>query len=250
MKYVVSVSFHVALLSPSLSRSLCLTLMVHYKMWPVDVHMGTKKTHFSYASNFIWMTLLPGQGLALSPSISFSHFFISQFQSFIFTIRIAPTQGRPAIPHCSCAQNYHNSYDHFFFSTRFISGWTMQKIKTVIPKSHEHAHCLKICYWELNPYHFVRRMNRLPFKSRSNAWIWASELWKDAVGGRLRAHCREKNTHANTHIDMNFIWNHFVDPLGDMGSQPGSERDATPDISLSLARARSKIISKVLQLLK
>lgn len=50
----------------------------------------------------------------------------------------------------------------FFFFTRFISGWTMQKIKTVIPKSHEHAHCLKICYWELNPYHFVRRMNRLP----------------------------------------------------------------------------------------
>lgn len=65
-----------------------------------------------------------------------------------------------------------------FFSSRFISGWTMQKIKTLIPKSHEHAHCLKICYWELNPYHFVRRMNRLPFKSRSNAWIWASELWK------------------------------------------------------------------------
>lgn len=90
----------------------------------------------------------------------------------------------------------------------------MQKIKTVIPKSHEHAHCLKICYWELNPYHFVRRMNRLPFKSRSNAWIWASELWKDAVGERLRAHCSEKNTHANTHIDMNFIWNHFVDPKG------------------------------------
>lgn len=160
----------------------------------------TKKTHFSYASNFIWMTLLPGQGLALSPSISFSHVFISQFQAFIFTIRIAPTQGRPAVPQCSCSRNYHNSYSLFlFFCTRFIPGWTMQKIKTVIPKSQEHAHCLKICYWELNPYHFVRRMNRLPFKSRSNAWIWASELWKDAVGEQLRARRGEKNTRANTH---------------------------------------------------
>lgn len=147
MRDEVSVSFRVVLLSPSLSRSPCLTLMVRYKMWPVDVHLGTRKTHFSYASNFIWMTLPPGQGLALSPSIPFSHFFISQFPSFIFTIRIAPTQGRTAIPSCSCAQNYHNSYNQFFFSpTRFISGWTMQKIKTVIPKSHEHAHCLKICW--------------------------------------------------------------------------------------------------------
>lgn len=84
MKDVVSISFHVALLSLSLSRSLCLTPMVCYKMWPVDVHLGTKKIHFSYASNFIWMTILPGQGLALSPSISFSHFFISQLHSFIF----------------------------------------------------------------------------------------------------------------------------------------------------------------------
>lgn len=25
---------------------------------------------------------------------------------------MAPTQGRPAIPSCSCAQNYHNSYNH------------------------------------------------------------------------------------------------------------------------------------------
>lgn len=137
-----------------------------------------KKAHISYASNFIWMTLLPGQGPALSPPFLSHILFISQFQSFIFTMRVALTQGRPAIPRCSCAQNYHNSYSRFsflffslslsflfifFFSTRFISGWTMQKIKAVIPKSHEHAHCLKICYWELNPYHFVRRMNRLPF---------------------------------------------------------------------------------------
>lgn len=61
------------------------------------------------------MTLPPGQGLALSPSIPFSHFFISQFPSFIFSIGIAPTQGRSAFLSCSCAQNYHNSYNHFFF---------------------------------------------------------------------------------------------------------------------------------------
>ncbi|MEQ2200096.1 hypothetical protein XENOCAPTIV_022469 [Xenoophorus captivus] len=35
------------------------------------------------------MTTIPSQGLALSSSISFSHIFISQLQSFIFAIRIA-----------------------------------------------------------------------------------------------------------------------------------------------------------------
>lgn len=98
MKDVVSGGFHVAFRRlPPLSRSLCLTLMVRHKMWPVDVHLSARKTHFSYASNFIWMTLLPGQGLALSlPPSLFSHFFISPLTSLIFfTIRIASTQGRP-----------------------------------------------------------------------------------------------------------------------------------------------------------
>lgn len=44
------------------------------------------------------MTILRGQGLALSPSISFSHIFISQRQSFIFAASIVPTQGRLPIP--------------------------------------------------------------------------------------------------------------------------------------------------------
>lgn len=85
MKDVVSTSFHVAFLSPSLSRSLCLTPMVGYKMWPVDVHLGTKKIHFSYASNFIWMTILPGQGLALSlpPFLSHTSSFLSSNLSFL-----------------------------------------------------------------------------------------------------------------------------------------------------------------------
>ena len=103
MKDVVSGDFHVVFCRlPPLSRSLCLTLMVRHKMWPVDVHLGARKTHFSYASNFIWMTPLPGQGLALSlPPFLFSHFFISPLPSFFFlfffyTIRIASTQGRPS----------------------------------------------------------------------------------------------------------------------------------------------------------
>lgn len=85
---------------PPLSRSLCLTLMVCYKMWRVDVHLVTeKKIHFSYAPNFIWMTILPGQGLALSPSISFSHISISQFQSFILCSENSPLLkvGRPSL---------------------------------------------------------------------------------------------------------------------------------------------------------
>lgn len=28
---------------------------------------------------------------------------------------------------------------------------------------------------------------------------------------------------------MNFIWSHFVDPEGDTGSRPGSERDAAAE---------------------
>lgn len=62
---------------------------------------------------------------------------------------------------------------------------------------------------------------------------------KTPVGERGLEHAareREReNTHANTHIDMDFIWNRFVDPKGDTGSQPGSdgererERDATPE---------------------
>lgn len=224
MKDVLSISFHVASQSPSLSRLLCLTLTVRYKMWPVD--LGTKKTHFSYASNFIWMTLLPGQGLALSPSLHFFltllHFSAPIFHSCYKNSPYSRSPGHP--PHCSCAQNYHNSY--IFLSSRFISGWTMQKIKAVIPKSHERAHCLKICYWELNPYRCVCAANEQGFllKSRCNAWIWASELWKDAVGERGLEHAAERRTHALTHIDMSFIWNHFVDPEGDAGSRPGSER--------------------------
>lgn len=50
---------------------------------------------------------------------------------------------------------------------------------------------------------------------------------KTPVGERGLEHAareREReNTHANTHIDMDFIWNRFVDPKGDTGSQPGSD---------------------------
>lgn len=108
------------------SHTGCLSQTARYKMWPVAVHLGTKSPHFSYASNFIWMTLLPGQGLAPSPSISF---FISQLQSFIFTIRIAPTQGRLAFPHIAAVLKIIITH-----IARFISGWTMQKIKNCNPQ--------------------------------------------------------------------------------------------------------------------
>lgn len=44
------------------------------------------------------------------------HFFLTHlhFSVSFFTLRIATTQGRSAIPRCSCAQNYHNSYSLFF----------------------------------------------------------------------------------------------------------------------------------------
>lgn len=45
------------------------------------------------------MTILPGQGLALSPSISFSRISISQFQSFILCSENSPLLkvGRPSL---------------------------------------------------------------------------------------------------------------------------------------------------------
>lgn len=55
---------------------------------------------------------------------------------------------------------------------------------------------------------------------------------------RLRAHCvwERENTHTNTHIDMDFIWNRFVDTKGGQEESTGvretareRERDATPD---------------------
>lgn len=55
-------------------------------MWPVDAHLGSRKTHFSYAFNFKRMTSPPGQGPALFLSIPFSHFFMLQpiFLSFYY----------------------------------------------------------------------------------------------------------------------------------------------------------------------
>lgn len=83
------------------------------------IWVAEKHTFHMLPISFEWL-FPPGQGLALTPSIPFTHFFISQFPSFIFTIRIARTQGRPAIPSCSCALNYHNSYNHFFLSLHQI----------------------------------------------------------------------------------------------------------------------------------
>lgn len=48
--------------------------------------------------SFEWLFSLVKVLLSLSPSISFSHIFISLFQSFIFTISTAAAQGRLAIP--------------------------------------------------------------------------------------------------------------------------------------------------------
>lgn len=99
MKDVVSISFHVALLSLSLSRSLCLTPMVCYKMWPVDVHLGTKKNTLFICFQFHLNDYSPW---SRSCSLSFYFFltllhFSAPFFHFL-ALRIAPTQGRPAIP--------------------------------------------------------------------------------------------------------------------------------------------------------
>lgn len=87
MRDVVSVSFHVAFLpfSPSHAHPVSLWWS-RYMMWPVDAHLGSRKTHFSYAFNFKRMTSPPGQGPALFLSIPFSHFFMLQpiFLSFYY----------------------------------------------------------------------------------------------------------------------------------------------------------------------
>ena len=79
MKDVVSGGFHVAFRRlPPLSRSLCLTLMVRHKMWPVDVHLGARKTHFHMLPiSFEWLFSLVKVLLSLS-----LHFF-SHISSFL-----------------------------------------------------------------------------------------------------------------------------------------------------------------------
>lgn len=168
----------------ALSLSLPLTLGLSHSDGPFircGQHFGhretrKKNTFHMLPISFEWLfPLVKVPVLSNSHSVlTFLHFSLLYF--FIFDYKNGPYSRSPGHFGCSCAQNYHNSYNHSptpssrvlpptplsSSSARFISGWTMQKIKTVIPKSHERAHCLKICYRELNPYHFVRRMNRLP----------------------------------------------------------------------------------------
>lgn len=86
----------------SLSLARCLISMVRYKMWPVDVYLRYQKNSLFICFQFhLNDSSLWSRSCSLSPSISF---FISQLQSFIFTMRIAPAQGRPAFPpRRSCA---------------------------------------------------------------------------------------------------------------------------------------------------
>lgn len=110
MRDVVSVSFHVAFLSsptPPHAHSVSLWWS-RYMMWPVDAHLGSRKTHFSYAFNFKRMTSPPPVKVLLIFSPFLSHissccspsFFLSVifFFFFLFTISIVPTQGHPGHP--------------------------------------------------------------------------------------------------------------------------------------------------------
>lgn len=196
-------------------------------MWPVDVHLGMRGTHYSYASNFIWMTLPPGQGLALSPSIPFLHFFISQFPSFIFSIRIAPTQGRPAILSCSCVQNYHNSYNHFFLPPTpplgFISEWAMQKIKNCNPQKSRSCTLSQNLLPGVKPISLCEANKQASFFKA--ALMHESELVNcettPSQSGLERT--AETGTHTPTHT---LIWTLFEKKIkicgscGDTGSRP------------------------------
>lgn len=106
------------LLSRSLSRS-----------WPVDVRLGTEAPHFSYASNFIWMTL-SGQGPALA-LLSISVFVSPIFHSYYKNSPHPRSPGlRPPTPPPFAAV-LRIIITHI---ARFISGWAMQKIKNCNPQ--------------------------------------------------------------------------------------------------------------------
>lgn len=132
------------------------------------------------------------------------------------------------------------------FPTRFISGWTMQKIKIVIPRSHKRTHCLKICYWELNPYHFVRRMNRLPsFKA---AVMHESELvnCETTPSERGLEYAAEVTTHTLTHT---LIWILFETILwlsgGDRRSLPVTPRPTQVKIGNDFQAATTVEVASV-----
>lgn len=94
--------FHVAFLPLSSSHAQPVSLWwSRYIMWPVDAHLGSRKTHFSYAFNLKRTTSPPGQGPALVLFIPFSHFFILQpifLSSFLFLLQHSPSSRSPRPP--------------------------------------------------------------------------------------------------------------------------------------------------------
>lgn len=104
MKDIVSISFHVASLSPSLSRSLCLTLMACYKMWPLDVHLGTKKNTFHMLPiSFEWLYSLVKVLLSLSLHffLTLLHFSVPSFHFYYKNSPYSRSPGRPQVQLCS-----------------------------------------------------------------------------------------------------------------------------------------------------
>lgn len=90
---------------PPLSRSLCLTLMVCYKMWRVDVHLVTEKkyTFHMLPISFEWLFSLVKVLLSLPPFLSLASPFLSSNLSF-YALRIAPysrSAGHPLVQLCS-----------------------------------------------------------------------------------------------------------------------------------------------------
>lgn len=107
------------LLSCGFAVSLPLTLGLSHSDGPfircgqsMCIRAPEKHTFHMLPISFEWLFPLVKVLRSLPPFRSHISSFLSSHLSF-FTIRIAPTQGRPAIPSCSCAQNYHNSYNHF-----------------------------------------------------------------------------------------------------------------------------------------
>lgn len=116
MKDVVfSLFMWLCCLPPSHARSVSLWRSVIRCGQSMCILVPPQKIHVSYASNFIWMTILPSQGLALS--LSHTSSFLSSNLSFFFFFcyKNSPCSrslGHPRVQLCS---NYHNSYGHPLF---------------------------------------------------------------------------------------------------------------------------------------
>ena len=226
---------------PSHARSVSLWWSVIRCGQSMCIWVPEKHTFHMLPISFEWLLSLVKVLLSLSLHF-FSHIssFLRSHLSFFFFFLYYKNSLYSRSPFAAVLKIIitHITIFFSFFSTRFISGWTMQKIYMYIyikkkrnPQKSRTRTLSKNLLVRVKPISLCEgEWTGFLLKAAPNAWIWASELWKDArrrerERGLEHTVCERERTHTLTHT---LIWISFETVLwilrGDTGSQPGSER--------------------------